>query len=243
MFGVEKSKIGIAFLLLMMLIIPVALAEISAQEVYDINDRQTRDLKSYIDNQLTATKDSVSKMTDTLFQTFDKRMQDLTKNFAIQTTIMMFFAVLLANALSILMRQGHEKKLIEFRYNNLLTKEVELNSKIAEFNIKYENFLKAKDKADSRPSPAPQSNTQPEEDTQPKPASRPVGRPKKIVPEIKPEVPLEHSPDPQPIPGIPAKPQKLIKRGPFGLFARLTPEEKAALKLKKDTEKALKEVK
>lgn len=242
MFGVGKYKVGIALLFIVMLSMPVTLAQ-SAQDIYDINDRQTRDLKTYFDTKMSSTKDEVSKLVDNLFQTWDKRMNELTRNFTIQTTILLFFAVLLANTISILMRQSHERKLIEYRYNNLLNKEVELNRKLDKYNHELQQ-----NQTRPNPSPTPQDLTNPQENTQPVAQSqatataRPVGEPQKAQPNI----PPGYHPDPQPIPQIPAPEIPANpKRGPFGLFGskpQLTEQEKADLKFKKEMAQALKGV-
>jgi hypothetical protein len=242
MFGVEKSKIGVALFFIALICMPIVLAQATTQEVYDINDRQTKDLKSYIDGKLQVTKDEVNKLTDSLFQTWDKRMQDLTKNFAIQATIMMFFAILLANMLTILLRQGHEKKLIEYRYNNLLNKEVEINRKLEELNIILMEERFRANPSRSKPSfTTPQENNQTGPDPSPKAASKPVGRPKKAAPET-----LNPTPAPVPMPPLPPP----IKPERKGILAKIlgsgkpkpSPEQIAEEKHQKDLDKALKGV-
>lgn len=128
MFGEKWLRVFGVIMLIGLLLIPFVLSLESA-EVYDINDRQTKDLKSFISKQITDTKVEVGNMIDTLFQTFDKKMSNLTKSFAVQATVMMFFSILLANSISIMLRQKHEKKLMEFRYNSLLSKEIEIKHK------------------------------------------------------------------------------------------------------------------
>lgn len=110
---------------LLILLLPMAYA-IESKEVYDINDRQTKELQNYFDDKFEAVADEASQLMDTMFQTFDQRMQDLTKNFVIQMAVIFFFTTLLANALIILARNKFEKDLAMYKYNVLLEKESEI---------------------------------------------------------------------------------------------------------------------
>jgi hypothetical protein len=226
MFGVGKYKIGIAVLFIALVIMPIALAQATTQEVYDITDRQTRDLKTYIDNKISTTTDSLSKLQDTLFQTFDQRMQDLTKSFAIQSAVMMFFAILLGNAIAILIRQKHEKKLMEYRYNNILAKEIELNRKLEASNVALKEDLARTKSYAARPYlTTPQENIQEPPVSQPRAASSPVG----------------YGPEPQPIPASqPEKPKRFL--GIFGPRSKPSEQQLKDQQLSKDIEKALKGV-
>jgi hypothetical protein len=56
-------------------------------------------------------------------------MRDLTRNFVIQSAILLFCAVLLANLVSETIRNKHEKTLITLRYNILLNKELEIKKR------------------------------------------------------------------------------------------------------------------
>jgi len=127
MFG-DKSRFWIAIIFISLMVVPFALS-LEASEVYDINDRQTKDLKSFINVKIEDAKTEMGKITEGLVKTFDTRMAQLSKSFAIQSAIMMFFAILLGNSISILLRQKHEKKLMEFRYNELLAKEIEIRQR------------------------------------------------------------------------------------------------------------------
>lgn len=127
MFG-DKLRFWIAIFFISMMVVPFALS-LEASEVFDINDRQTKDLKSFINVKIEDAKTEMGKITEGLVKTFDTRMAQLSKSFAIQSAIMMFFAILLGNSISILLRQKHEKKLMEFRYNELLAKEIEIRQR------------------------------------------------------------------------------------------------------------------
>ena len=128
MFGEKWLRLFGAVVLIGLMMLPFAYC-LEASEVYDINDRQTKDLKSFINIQFDNAETQIQNTTETIVKTFDQRMTDLTKNFAIQATIMMFFAILLANSISIMLRQRHERKLMEFRYNTLLAKEIEVRQR------------------------------------------------------------------------------------------------------------------
>jgi hypothetical protein len=112
----------------LILLAPIALA-LETKDVFDINDRQTKELRAYIDTKISAASDEAKKFTDNLFSTFDGKMRDLTRNFVIQSAILLFCAVLLANLISETIRNKHEKTLITLRYNILLNKEVDLKKR------------------------------------------------------------------------------------------------------------------
>ena len=118
-------------LIVLLLVLTPSVLGLESKDVYDINDRQTKELKAYIDTKITATVDETKKFTDNLFVTFDGKMRDLTKNFVIQMVVVMFCAILLANLITEAIRSRHEKKLMEYKYNILLEKEVDVRVKVA----------------------------------------------------------------------------------------------------------------
>ena len=69
-----------------------------------------------------------------MFQTFDDRMHDLTKNFVLQMAVIFFFTTLLANVLIILTKNKFEKDLAMYKYNILLERESELRKREEEIS-------------------------------------------------------------------------------------------------------------
>ena len=187
----RKKGLLLVCLLVFMLSATVCMA-LESKDVYDITERQKNELKQYIDQKISVLSVDTQKFVDSLFSTFDQKMRDLTKNFAIQMAIIMVFATLLPNLILVLVKNKYERKILEYRYNDLLEREKQLLAK--QFGIfgatpPTQDALKQEAKAILKPEPLPAPPTPPKAPPVRKP--EPKAEETLVLPKLPPEPPVE----------------------------------------------------
>lgn len=229
---------------------------VESKEVYDINDRQTKDLKKYIDTKVNAATESAKEFTDSLFVTFDGKMRELTKNFVIQMAIILIFATVLGNLIVMLLKNKHEKKLLEYQFQIILSKSAELRHREIDILNQYNQAKKDIDKrveemqkmerGEKEPAPIQTDFSVEVNIPEEQPAPTTMEKEMQEKKSLEEELPVPPAPTTEP----PVTPEKVVK-DQKGLIKRLKgkmkrkPKEKKekAPKPGKDLERALKGVK